>query len=213
MQRRRAPRSLILGSLFACVAALAAAPSAYAQQSKFSDLICPNATDPVREYEMARRMQPPAIDHLIGTAKKAIAAYNQCAATKLTEGEASTGLPNQSTQYSNDSGVEREHYANLRSAQYYLTIGKLHRLLERFDLARISFAAGLELVKNTVDWQASGQVSFRSNNTNLGSGSVHKPGTTYSSYRNDAIALRDNLLAELARLPKLEDGVASPNPR
>jgi len=213
MNRRPASSALVLASLFA-VGGVSAAILPAVAQSKFSDLICLNATEPVREFEMERRTQPPSVDRLIGAAKKAIEAYDRCASAKLTEGEASTGLPNQTTQYSSDSGVERQHYANLRSAQYHMSIGRLHRLLERYDLARASYQTAIELVKNTIDWQASSQVSYRSNNGNLGSGSVHKPGTTYSGYRNDAIAIRDAALAELARLPALEGASsATPNPR
>jgi|GEM_PF-940026 len=204
MYRREASGALVLATLLA-LGAVMTAPLPARAQSKFSDLICPNATEPVREFEMQRRAQPPVVDHLISAAKKAIDAYDRCASTKLTEGEATVGLPNQTTQYSNDSGFERQHYANLRAAQYYMSIGRLHRLLERFDLARSSYRSALELAKKTVDWQSPGQVTYRSNNGNLGSGSVRKPSSSFSAYRNDAIAIRDAALAELARLPNLEN--------
>jgi hypothetical protein len=204
MNEKLASGALILASAFTLSSILVAAVPARAQ-SKFSDLICPNATEPVREFEFERRKQPPVIDRWIAAAKKAIAAYDQCALLKLTEGEAKVGLPNQTTQFSTDSGAERQHYANLRSAQYYVIVGRLHRFLERYDLAREADQTALELVKNTIEWQSASEVTYRSNNVNIGTGSVRKPSTTASFYRHDAIGIRDAALAELARLSALED--------
>jgi len=203
MHQRRAPGALALASLLT-LGAVVSAPAPSSAQSKFSDIICPNATEPVREYEGERHDQPPAVDRLIAAAKKAIAAYDDCASLKLTEGEATAGRQNQATAISTDSSAEREHYANLRSAQYYVTIGRLHRYLERFDLARSSYQAALELLKGAIEWQSPAQVNFRSNNINIGMGTLRKPSTSYSAYRTDAIAIRDVALAELARLPSLE---------
>jgi hypothetical protein len=80
----------------------------------------------------------------------------------------------------------------MRSAQFHVALGRLQRLLEKYDDARVQLNTAIALVKDTIDWRSS----------------VRSAAAT-SFYREPAITIRDAAQAELDKLPK---PAASPSP-
>ena len=188
-------------------AALSAASSARAADHRFSDIICPNATEPVRQFDTVKYTAQKRVDEVLGAGNRVIAAYETCANEKQSQTEVTNGH-NNSVQMSSNYGVEALHYARLRAAQYYVIMGRLHRILDEFDAARLAFTTAIGQVKDTIDWRSSPQAYYRSNDRNVGSASAHMAASESSKYHDQAIAIRDNANDELAKLPPLP----GPNP-
>jgi len=182
---------------------------ACAADNGFSDRICPNATQLVRDYNTQSAKSDTPVDDILATLNKVVAAYKTCAGEKLTQG-GTMGGAEASLQVG--LGVEGMHYAQIRQAQFYYVMGKIERLLQNFNTSRDDLQNALSLVKDTIDWRTSPDNVLRSNNVNVGSSSSHSATTDFSNYRESAMQIRDSTLAELALLPK-PPGAASPSPK
>jgi tetratricopeptide (TPR) repeat protein len=181
--------------------ALAATASPVIAQNQFSDITCPNATQPVRDYDEKRRNPHPLVNNIILQLIRVIEAYELCAAERLTEINQQTA--DRRAELSSDQGPERAHYAQVRASQYQVVLGRLWRILERYDASRAAFEKAVDLVKDTIDWQSSSQVTWRSNNRSIGSSSTLNHAPIHSSYRKDALAVREEALKEMAWLNKM----------
>jgi hypothetical protein len=187
---------LVALSLLAAFAALSSHVSA--AEPPFSDKLCPSATQPVREYIIQANDKNTPVDVAIATANRIIEIYRQCG----TELQANATTGNSYAAVSTNNGVEGLHYAQLHQAQYYVVIGRIQRFIGNTNSARDALQTAVDLVKETIDWKSSRQTVFRSNNVGVGSGSVSGTQTEFSVYRETAIRVRDEALAELAKLPK-----------
>src|ERR1700676_4186645 len=137
-------------------AALSAASSARAADHRFSDIICPNATEPVRQFDTVKYTAQKRVDEVLAAGNRVMAAYETCATEKKSQIEV-TKRHNNSFQLSSDYGIEAVQYAKLRGAQYYVVMGRLHRILDEFDAARLAFTTAIAQVKETIDWRTSPQ--------------------------------------------------------
>jgi len=192
-------------------AVLSAASPTRAADSQFSDIICPNATEPVRQFDTVKYTAQKHVAEVLAAGNRVIAAYETCANAKQLQIEVANGV-NNSVRVSSDYGVEALHYANLRAAQYYVVMGRLHRILDDFDAARLAFTTAIDRVKDTIDWRSSPQAYYRSNDRNVGSASAHMAATDSSKYHDPAIAIRDSANEELAKLPSLPGANPTPTP-
>jgi len=194
--------------LLACLIApalLAAAPTP--APNLFSDKVCPNATSPVRDLNVELANSATLIDDAITAARRVIDAYKTCGDGMQSEasgGTAATAIPNTST------GVEGQHFTQVREAQYYLLVGRLQRLGSYYNSAHDSLQTALDLVKTTIEYKSASQSVYRSNNVNIGSGSSRNFADASSVYRQNAIEIRDAALAEMKLLPKSAGGAADP---
>ena len=201
-----------VASALALVVALSAANSARAADPRFSDIICPNATEPVRQFDTVKYTAQKRVDEVLAAGNRVIAAYETCANEKQSQIEVTNGH-NNSLQLSSDYGIEAVHYAKLRGAQYYVVMGRLHRILDDFDAARLAFTTAIAQVKDTIDWRTSPQAYYRSNDVNVGSASAHlAAGELSSKYHDQAIAIRDSANEELAKLPPPSGANPTPAP-
>jgi hypothetical protein len=180
---------------------------ARAADNGFSDRICTNATQVVRDYNTLSGKPDTPVDDVIASLNKVIEAYKACAAEKQIQGGTQTGQATLQV----GLGVEGMHYAQIRQAQFYYVMGRIERLLENYNTARDNFQSALALVKDTIEWKTSPDTVTRSNNVNIGSSSGHSATTDYSNYRESAIQIRDATQAEIARLPK--PAAATPAPK
>jgi hypothetical protein len=199
-----------IATAIVALSALIAAGSPAHAQSKFSDLICPNSTEPVREFDAKRRDSETPIDDLIASGSHVIESYQRCVDEKTTQVELGVTIGRSQAQISNDHGYENVHYAQVRAAQYAVVVGRLDRLLERYEAARTEQRLALDLVNVTINWQSPLQQSYRSNDIAIGSGSSHNATTYHSAYRDSAIAIRDSAQSELDRLPPAPASAATP---
>jgi hypothetical protein len=187
--------------LLAAALSGAALPAHAQQQNRFSDIVCPNATQPVRDYDAVRREPHPVVNSIIIELFRVIDAYETCATERLTEVNQQTA--DGRAEMSSDQGPERAHYAQVRAAQYHVVMGRLWRLRERMDAAHASFDKAIALVKDAIDWRSSSQVTWRSNNRAIGSSSTLNHQPIPSAYSRDATAVRDAALKEIALLAAL----------
>jgi hypothetical protein len=186
---------------------LAVAPAPTPAPNLFSDKICPNATEPVRELNVQFANSGTLIDDAITTARRIIEAYKVCGDAMQTDNSGGTTATAIS---GTTSGIEGQHFTQVRQAQYYLVIGRLQRLGGYYNTSHDSLQQSLDLVKTTIDWKAQSQSVYRSNNVNIGSGSSRNFADTTSVYRQNAIEIRDAALAEIKLLPKSAGGAADP---
>jgi hypothetical protein len=185
--------------VFLLLVAFAMPPSlAVAAEPPFSDKLCPAATQPVREYIVQTNDKGTPVDIVIATANRIIVIYKQCG----TELQANGTTGNSYAAVSTNNGAEGLHYAQLHQAQYYVVIGRIQRFIGNTNSARDALQTAVDLAKETIEWKSPRQTTYRSNNVAVGSGSVSGAQTESSVYRDTAIKVRDDALAELAKLPK-----------
>jgi hypothetical protein len=182
---------------------------ARAAETGFSDRICTNATQSVRDYDTQSKNPNTPVDDILATLNKVVEAYRVCAAEKLTQGGTGSG-GEASLQVG--LGVEGMHYAQIRQAQFYYVMGRIERLLQNYNTSHDNLQTAIGLVKDTIDWRTSPDTVMRSNNVNVGSSSGHSATTDVSNYRESAIQIRDAALAEMALLPK-PGAAPSPAPK
>jgi len=174
MQRKKRwlfPVAVVAALLAASQPGQAAAPVA-------GDSLCPAATPYVALYNEQVGKDTTPVDDVIVTINKAISAYDYCAGSMGSNGSA-----------------EGRHYAQMRSAQFHVALGRVQRLLERYDDARVQLKIAIGLLKDTIDWR-----------------SGVRSASALSFYREPAITIRDAAQAELDKLPK-PDATPSPAPR
>jgi len=181
---------------FGAIALLGISPPLRPQPPEYSDKICPGATVDVRAFDEVIANSGSLVDDAIGAAQKVIAAYDLCAQEKLQVLQ-----------------VEPMHYAQVRAAQYRFKIGQFQRLSDRPEVAREALQASLAGVKDTIDWRSPGQ-SVYNNGKSGGQGSSRNSMKSSSTYRDAAIDVRDQTLAEMKLLPPLGGPAqASPAPK
>jgi tetratricopeptide (TPR) repeat protein len=157
------------------VLALAAFGSvAAAPPPPFSDHICPEATGAVRAHDLAITNPNTSVDDAIAADARVSDAYDRCATQMLTAGS-----------------LEPAHYAQLRSAQYHYELGHWQGLVGNLNLARDQYQTAIKLVQTIIDWQATSQPYYQSNDVNVGSGSVRNAAAIGSDYKQAAIEVRD----------------------
>jgi len=139
------------------------------------------------------------VDAAIATARRFVEAYKVCGDAMQADASAGTTA---TAIAATTTGVEGQHFTQVRQAQYYLLIGRLQRLSENYNSSRDSLQSALDMVKTTIDWRSASQSVYRSNNVNIGSGSSRNFSTDSSVYRQNAIEIRDAALAEMKLLPK-----------
>jgi hypothetical protein len=132
------------------------------------DALCPGATPYVQRYNEQAADPNTPVDDFAATINKAIDAYDRCTQTMVTSGSA-----------------EGRHYSQMRSAQFHVALGRLQRLLDNYESARASLQAALALVKDTIEWRASGTGQ-----------------RAESIYKEPALTIRLAAQAELEKLPK-----------
>jgi tetratricopeptide (TPR) repeat protein len=170
-----APALLLALASFGSVAAAAPPP--------FSDRVCPEATVPVRTHDTAISNPNTSVDEAIAADARVSDAYDRCASDKLTSGS-----------------FEAAHYAQLRSAQYHYELGHWQGLVGNANLAREQYQMAIKMVNVIIDWQATSQPYYQSNDVNVGSGSVRNAAPLGSDYKQAAIEVRDASVKALAGL-------------
>src|SRR5665213_689473 len=164
------------------VAFLAANQSVRAQDAAATDALCPAAMPYVAKYvEQIADANTPIAD-LVATIDGAISAYDRCAGFQGL-GSSTTG----------------RQYAELRSAQFHVVVGRLQRRLGEYDDARSQMLMAIALVKEEIEWRDLPPASPVSMGNGFG---WFKNSPVTSRYREIAIAVRDAALAELETLPK-----------
>ncbi len=174
-----------------------------AEQSDYMDRICPEATAPVREWNVITKDPKTPLVTGIELAQKLIAVYIKCADEKRRFSGAPSG--NYRLSVTDNTGAELAHYAQLRASQYEFSLGKLQAALQHYDEAREAFKQVIKLTNDTIEWRAPSLGSYSSNSATVGSGSWHDPKSGVSDYRGPAIIIRDRALAELEKLPKEDE--------
>jgi hypothetical protein len=165
----------------------------------FSDKVCPNATQPVRDFDAQTANPDTPVDVVIATGSRIIEVYRECVQEKLSNPTGQGAI----SALSIDIGIEGAHYGQVRQAQYYVVIGRLQRLLGNTNTARDDLEAALKLVKDTIEWRASSQAVSTSNNVNRGGSSGRSSfGSDYSNYRQGALDIQKDAQTEFALLPK-----------
>ena len=201
-------KRLFLACLILTPGLLAISPAPTSTPEIFSDKVCPNATGPVREFNAQMANSNTLVDDAIAGARRVIEAYKLCGdGMQLV----SSSAGNTASVPSPTQGVEGLHLTQIRRAQYCVIVGRLQRLTENFNSARDSYQTALDLVKETIDWKSPSQTVYYSNNVHVGSGSSRNPTTDFSVYRQSAIDIRDDALAEMKLLPAGAAG--APNPK
>jgi hypothetical protein len=186
--------------VFSLLAALAVSVTpALAAEAQFSDKICPTATQPIRDFNALTADKNTPVDAVIAAATHIIDLYKQCGGELQSS---STSAGNQYASVSTTNGPEGLHYAQVHEAQYYTLIGRIQRIIGNPNSARESLQKALDLTKEVLEWKSPRQTVFRSNNVGVGSGSVSGSQTDNSVYRDFATAVRNDALAEMAKLPK-----------
>jgi hypothetical protein len=165
----------------------------------FSDKVCPNATQSVRDFDAQTASPDTPVDVVIATGNRIIEVYRECVQEKLSNPTGQGAI----SALSIDVGIEGAHYGQVRQAQYYVVIGRLQRLLGNTNTARDDLQEALKLVKDTIEWRASSQSVSTSNNINRGGSSARSSyGSDYSNYRQGALDIQKDAQAELDLLPK-----------
>ena len=190
-------KRFVLAWLILTPSLLAVAPVPTPTAAPFSDKVCPNATIPVREFNALMANPNTLVDQAIGSARRVIDVYKTCG-DAMQLASSNPGGTNEVP--SPTSGIEGFHLAQIRQAQYYVIVGRLQRLTENYNSARDSYQTALDLVKQTIDWKSPSQ--YYANNVQTGMGSMRNPTTDFSVYRQSAIDIRDDALAEMKLLPK-----------
>ena len=165
------------------IALAAVQPAPAPAADAFSDPVCPEATQPVRDHNLKAGNANSTVDDVIAATQRVIDAYDRCVTQRLADGH-----------------TEDAHYAQLRGAQYHYEVGHWQGLLGNKALARQEYDTALKLVNPIIDWQASNQPYYASNNVNIGSGSEHRATSDFSLYKQPAIEVRDSTQKALALL-------------
>lgn len=131
------------------------------------DTVCPNATPYVQLYNDQSANQNTPVDDFMVTIGKAIEAYANCSSTMVTSGSA-----------------EGRHYAQMREAQFRVAQGRLLRLLERYDEARVALKDAIALVKDAIEWRSGGRAQAD------------------SIYKESSLTIKGIAQSELDKLPK-----------
>ena len=146
---------VVLGSLLVARAATIA-------DAGHSDPVCPSASHAVATYFALAKLDTTRVADAVAAANAAATAFDRCADTYRTKGDA-----------------ERSHYAEVGSAQYRFTAGRLLHLDGYVDKARDALNATIAEVADTIAW-----------------GTPEAP----SVYREAAITVRDEAEGELGQL-------------
>jgi hypothetical protein len=170
-------------------------PSLAPAAEPYSDRLCPEATQPIRDHDAKIANPNTGVDDAIAATARVADAYDRCATEKLAS-----------------NLVENAHYAQLRSAQYHYEIGHWQGLLGNKGLARDQYQASLKLVKIIIDWQASTTPYYQSNTVNVGAGSSHDATADASNYREAAIEVRDASQKAIAALDAPPPAAPAPQP-
>ena len=175
--------AVALGALFV-------SPQARAADAEFSDVLCPTATAPVRQFNaMLKKPDTPA-ETVAGEAALAALTYDECG-----------------KQAQSDRKLDVLHYSMVQAAKMRVVQGRILIDLDETDSAKTVLTRARDGAAEVVNWRRSAQDVYRSNDENVGSGSTHNSDATgYSAYRNDALLVRDAAAAELAKL------TATPSP-
>jgi hypothetical protein len=154
-------------AFFALAGALLASSLSASASPIAADSVCPNATPYVQQYNDQSVNENTPVDDFMVTINKAIEAYDNCSSRMVTSG----------------SG-EGRHYAQMREAQFRVAQGRLLRLLERYDDARVSLQSAIALVKETIEWRSGGRAQSN------------------SIYKEPSLTIKAAAQAELDKLPK-----------
>jgi hypothetical protein len=151
-----------------------------------NDSLCPAARPYVAKYvEQTANSNTPVAD-IVATMNEAISNFDRCAGS-----------------HDLGSSAIRRQYAQVRSAQFHVSLGRLQRLLGENDSARTQFEIAIGLLKETIGWRDLPDATRDGASPARGDavGWVKSSPET-SQYRDVAIVVRDAALAELDKLPK-----------
>ena len=178
-------------------AAVGFTPAAAGAAAPVSDSMCVQATKPVNDYFEKTKDPATPLDTVIALAQNVVDAYDFCAAQSLADG-----------------GLDNVHYAELWSARYEYVIGGWQHLAGNDGLAREALQRAVKLTQEIIDWRPPAQMIYRSNDVNMGSGSLHNAGAdSLSRFHDDALKVRDAAVKSLSLLSAPAAGApASPAP-
>lgn len=109
--------------------------AARAADPAYYDPVCPTASAAVQTYVTLVKNDKTLVSDAVAAAMSVTTAYDKCGDRFRSAGD-----------------VEHLHYASVGAAQYRFAAGRLLRLDDRYDEARIAFQAAIDEVGDTIAW-------------------------------------------------------------
>ena len=118
------------------LAIISSVPSAYAAE-RFSDVVCPQATQKVNEYNDMGTQQKINLVELRDHTHAVIERYDDCARQKLSDGYIEPKM----------------HYAQTRAASFLVVAARIEATIHDYDSAQTDLNRAKSLASEVADWR------------------------------------------------------------